>query len=59
MCSYDSKSKSFECSIIGLAYRSGACDINNVYNTTDKVAFVQDFGNYWGIHSAAHELGHL
>ncbi|CAG5095158.1 Similar to Venom metalloproteinase 1 (Eulophus pennicornis) [Cotesia congregata] len=48
-----------KCINIGLACTSCACYTEDHYNITYKVGFVQDLGNYWGIQTAAHELGHL
>ncbi|KAK0079803.1 hypothetical protein PV326_008521, partial [Microctonus aethiopoides] len=43
----------------GLAQISGACHMDDYFRMTMRTAIVYDVGAFNGIHTAAHELGHL
>lgn len=59
LCDKPYNSKDQICSTTGIAFKSGACTIDNKNETIYKVAFVRDAGRFNGIKTAAHELGHL
>ncbi|XP_034948143.1 venom metalloproteinase 3-like [Chelonus insularis] len=44
---------------LGLAYVGGACQIDRLYTRASKNAIIHDNAGYEGIHTTAHELGHL
>lgn len=44
---------------VGISALNGACLIDHRYGQTHSVAIILDDGNFSGVQTAAHEIGHL